>query len=95
MMSSESAERNRDRIDGALDRLATQVAQCSSVDHRQRVLTQVNVIRSALGDLVAESYRLRRKVRYLELTITEEVGSLSPDERAELDHLRDDDLDVV
>lgn len=41
----------RDRIDGALDRLATQAAQCSSADHRERVLAQVNEIRSALDQL--------------------------------------------
>lgn len=38
-------------------------------------------------ELVAEIEQLRRKVRYLDLTITEEVGHLSADERAELDAL--------
>lgn len=44
----------RDRIDSALDRLTTEAAQCSSVDHRRRVHVQVNEIRAALGELTAE-----------------------------------------
>ena len=33
---------------------------------------------------------LHRKIRYLELTITEEVGHLTSDERAELDRLSEE-----
>jgi hypothetical protein len=40
-----------------------------------------------VGALVDEVKRLRREVRYLNLTITEEVGHLSEDESAELDNL--------
>lgn len=47
----EIGQRIRDRIDAALDRLATQTAQCSSADHRERVRAQVNEIRNALSEL--------------------------------------------
>jgi hypothetical protein len=44
-----------------------------------------------IHDLVAEVKQLRRRVRELDLTITEEVSHLSADERAELDNLRSAD----
>jgi hypothetical protein len=40
-----------------------------------------------VGELIAEVERLRRKVRYQELIIGEEVDALSDGERAELDEL--------
>jgi len=39
---------DRDRIDAGLDRLSTQAAQCSSVDHRERVQAQVDEIRATV-----------------------------------------------
>jgi hypothetical protein len=58
-----------------------------ALDHR--VTNFVGAV-PIINDLVAEVKRLRRKVRELELTISEEVAHLSADQRAELAELRSD-----